>query len=134
MANVHGMAAPFGSPLPMLLGGSSAPPAATLAEVRPRFAAEANPPGLQEITSEYVKFHAVMALEGTIVVAVLIDLTVLVWRGFARAYGRRPRRLLAEYGVFTPLVAVALGVVVVANAMTAAHPAPGLEGFLAGGW
>ena len=44
------------------------------------------------------------------------------------------RRLLAAYGVSTPLVAVALGVVVVANAMTAAHPAPGLECFLAGGW
>ena len=101
---------------------------------RQRFAAGANPPGPQEITSEYVKFHAVMAVEGTIVVAVLIGLTVLVWRGFARASGRRPRRLLAAYGVFVPLLALTLAVIVVANATTAAHPLPGLESFFAGGW
>jgi hypothetical protein len=133
MANIHGMAAPFGSLLPMLFGGSSRPLAATLAQVRLQLADGANPPGLQVITGDYVKFHAVMAVEGTIVCAVLIALTVLLWRSFTHTSGRA-RRLLAAYGVFTPLLTLTLAVIVFANATTAAHPLPGLQNFFAAGW
>jgi hypothetical protein len=134
MANIHGMAAPFGSLLPMLFGGASGPLAATLAQVRQELADGHHPPALDVITSDYVRFHAVMAVEGTIVVVALLGLTGLLWRRFGRASGRRTRRLLGAYGVFTPLLALTLAVIVAANATTAAHPLPGLEGFFAGGW
>jgi hypothetical protein len=133
MANVHGMAAPFGSLLPMLFGGSPGPLAATLAQVRQQLADGHHAPPLDVINSDYVRFHAVLAVEGSIVVLVLVALTVLLWRRFAVASGRA-RYVLGAYGVFTPLLTLALIVIVIANATTAAHPQPGLEGFFAGGW
>ncbi|MER7250156.1 hypothetical protein [Kribbella sp. NPDC000426] len=138
MANIHGMAAPFGSLLPMLFGNpkASGPLPDTLAQVRQHLADGQNSPALDVIRSDYVKFHAVMAVEGTLVVLALVVLSVLLWRGFARAdrAERRSRRLLAAYGVFVPLLALTLAVIVVANATTAAHPLPALESFFAGGW
>ena len=139
MANIHGMAAPFGSLLPMLFGApnaSAGPLPDTLSQIRQRLADGQNSPALEVIRSDYVKFHAVMAVEGTIVVIVLVVLSVLLWRGFRRTdrAERRARRLLAAYGVFIPLLTLALAVIVVANATTAAHPLPGLESFFAGGW
>jgi hypothetical protein len=133
MANIHGMAAPFGSLLPMLFGAPAGPLDDTLGQVRQQLAAGQQSPPLEVITSDYVLFHAVMAAEGAIVVAALAVLTVLLWRRFTRAHGRT-RRVLAGYGVFVPLLSLALAVVVVANTTTAAHPLPGLEGFFAGGW
>jgi hypothetical protein len=134
MANIHGMAAPFGSLLPMLFGPVHGPVPVALAELRRQLTQGQESPALAAIMSDYVRFHAVMAIEGAVVVVVLAALSVLLWRRFARASGRRPRRVLAAYGIFTPLLALTVGVVVVANAMTAAHPQPGLAGFLAGGW
>ena len=133
MANVHGMAAPFGSLLPMLFGAPAGPLDGTLGQIRQQLADGQPSPPLEVITDDYVLFHAVMAVEGTIVVAALAVLAVLLWRRFARADGRT-RRVLAGYGVLVPLLSLALAVVVAANAMTAAHPRPGLEGFSAGGW
>ena len=139
MANIHGMAAPFGSLLPMLFGAPSAaagPLPDTLAQIGQRLADGQNSPALEVIMNDYVKFHAVMAVEGSIVVIMLVVLTGWLWRGFTRTdrVQRRTRRLLAAYGVFVPLLALTLAVIVVANATTAAHPLPGLEGFFAGGW
>jgi hypothetical protein len=135
MANIHGMAAPFGSLLPMLFGSPSAVGSlpGTLAQIRQQLADGQNSPALGPILDDYVKFHAVMAVEGTIVVIVLAGVSVLLWRGYTRAE-RRSRRVLAAYGVFIPLLALVLAVIVVANATTAAHPLPGLESFFAGGW
>lgn len=133
MANVHGTAAPFGSLLPMLFGAPAGPLDDTLGQIRQQLAAGQQSPPLDVITSEYVLFHAVMAVEGAIVVAGLVVLAVLMWRWFSRAEGRA-RRVLAGYGVFVPVLALTLAVVVVANTTTAAHPLPGLEGFFAGGW
>lgn len=133
MANVHGTAAPFGSLLPMLFGAPAGPLDDTLGQVRQQLAAGQASPPLDMITSDYVLFHAVMAVEGAIVVAGLVVLAVLLWRWFSRAEGRA-RRVLAGYGAFVPVLALALAVVVVANTTTAAHPLPGLEGFFAGGW
>ena len=133
LANIHGLAAPFGSLLPMLFGGSDAALTGTLTQVRQQLAAGHHPPALDVITGDYVRFHAVMAVEGSIVVIALIALTVLLWWRFRRSTGRA-RAVLAAYGVFTPLLSLALAVVVLANATTAAHPQPGLEGFFAGGW
>lgn len=136
MANIHGTAAPFGSLLPMLFGGSDEAVTATLTQARQQLADRQHPPALEAITSDYIRFHAVMAVEGTVVVVVLLALSVLLWRRFAKTdrSERRARRLVAAYAVFTPLLTLALALVVVGNATTAAHPLPGLDGFLAGGW
>ncbi|WP_427894229.1 hypothetical protein ACQHIV_13575 [Kribbella sp. GL6] len=133
MANIHGMAAPFGSLLPMLFGAPAGPLDSTLQQVRQQLAAGQQSPPLDMITSDYVLFHAVMAVEGAIVVAGLVVLAVVLWRRFSRAE-RRTRGVLAGYGLFVPVLALTLAVVVVANTTTAAHPLPGLEGFFAGGW
>ncbi|GAA1159813.1 hypothetical protein GCM10009630_67420 [Kribbella jejuensis] len=133
LANIHGMAAPFGSLLPMLFGAPAGPLDATLGQVRQQLAAGQRSGPLDMIMSDYVLFHEVMAVEGAIVAAGLVVLAVLLWRWFGRAEGRA-RRVLAGYGVFVPVLASALAVVVVANTTTAAHPLPGLEGFFAGGW
>lgn len=136
MANIHGMAAPFGSLLPMLFGPAGAPLAGTLTQIQQQLAGHQSSAALEPIISDYIKFHAVMAVEGSIVVVVLFALTVPLWRTFTRTdrAERRTRRLLSAYGVFVPLLSLALAAVVVANATTAAHPMPGLEGFFAGGW
>jgi hypothetical protein len=67
LANVHGTAAPFGSLLPMLFGGSGEP-TGTLTQIRRQLDDGQHPPALKAITSDYVRFHAVMAVEGTVVV------------------------------------------------------------------
>ncbi|GAA3150823.1 hypothetical protein GCM10010530_82590 [Kribbella aluminosa] len=133
MANIHGTAAPFGSLLPMLFGAPAGPLDDTLGQIRQQLAAGQQSPPLDVITGDYVLFHAVMAVEGAIVIAGLVVLAVLLWRWFIKAEGRT-RRVLAGYGVFVPVLSLALAVVVVANTTTAAHPLPGLEGFFAGGW
>ncbi len=63
-------------------------------------------------------------------------LTVLLWQRFTRTdrTQRRTRQLLAAYGAFGALLSLAMTVVVVANATTAADPLPGLEGLFAGTW
>jgi hypothetical protein len=74
-----------------------------------------------------------MAVEAAIVVIILVAVSIVLWRLFARADGRA-RRLLAAYGVFVPLLTMAASVLFVANATTTADPLPGLQGLLAGGW
>jgi hypothetical protein len=88
------------------------------------------------IISDYTRFHAVMAVEGAIVVVILIVLSVRLWQRFTRTdrTERRTRQLLAAYGVFIPLLSLALTVVVVASTTTVADPLPGLEGLFAGSW
>ena len=136
MANIHGAAAPFGSLLPMLFGSSDGPLADTLTQIRQQLADRQTSPALDAIISDYALFHAVLAVEGAIVVVMLLVPTVQLWRRFTRTARaeRRTRRLLAAYGAFLPLLSLALTVVVVVNAATAADPLPGLEGFFAGGW
>jgi hypothetical protein len=136
MANGQGAAAPFGSLLPVLFGTSDGPLNGAVAQARQQLPEWSSRPALRPIMSEYVRYHAVVAVEGAIVVVVLAALSVLLWRRFAKAdrTERRTRRLLAGYGVFTPLLTLALTLVVVANTTTTAHPLPGLEGLFAGGW
>jgi hypothetical protein len=136
MANIQGAAAPFGSMLPMLLGPSDQPLAGTLAQIRQQLAEGRYSPALEVVISDYARFHAVMAVEGAIVVGMLIALAVRLWRRFTSTdrTERRTRQLLAAYGVFIPLLSLAMTVVVVANTTTAADPLPGLEGLFAGSW
>jgi hypothetical protein len=135
-ASTGGSIVPGGSTGSTGSGGSGGSLAATLDQVRQQLTARQHSPALEVITRDYVRFHAVMAVEGTVVVALLALLSVILRRRFThtRRSERRTRRLLAAYGIFTPLLLVALAVIVAANATTAANPQPGLEGFFAGGW
>jgi hypothetical protein len=136
MANVQGVVAPFGSLLPVLFGTSDASLNAATAQAGQQLPEWSRRPALGPIMSEYVRYHAAMAVEGAIVVLVLAALTVMLWRRFAGTdrTQRRVRHVLAGYGVFTPLLLLGSTLLVVANSTTTAHPLPGLEGLFAGGW
>ena len=138
MANVQGAAAPFSSLLPMLPGGATGGLADTLDQVRQRLndAPDGHtPPALDVMIGDFSRYHAAMAVTAAIVAVALIAMSVVFWRRFATTGSaeRRTRRVLGSFGVLSALLAAAVIVVAVANAGTAADPAPALAGFFDGG-
>lgn len=140
MANVQGAVAPFASLLPMLTGDTTdAGLSDTLEQVRQRLAETPGttvPPTLQAMISDFARFHAAMAVVAAIVAVVLVGAGVVFWTRFARTRpsDRRTKRVLGSYGVLLVLIAMAFGVVAVANTTTAANPKPALAAFFDGGW
>ncbi|MER7335253.1 MULTISPECIES: hypothetical protein [unclassified Micromonospora] len=142
MANVQGAAAPFASLLPMLaVDKTDGELADTLDQVRQRLAGsrgagDHTPPALDVMVSDFSRYHVAMAVVSAIVAVVLIGVSVVSWRRFARtgSSDRRTRRLLGAFGVLSALSSLVVIVVVVANTTTAADPAPALLAFFEGGW
>ncbi|MFC8073957.1 hypothetical protein ACFUN8_00285 [Streptomyces sp. NPDC057307] len=150
MANIQGATAPFSSLLPMLpLDAPEGELAHALGQIEQGLAANpnANPnanagasvrtsPALQEMISDFSRYHAVIAVAAAIVGAVLVRMTVVLWKRFAGtgASERRTRRVLASYGVLSALLSPAVIVVAVANTLTTMDSAPALLAFLEGGW
>jgi len=85
---------------------------------------------------DFSRYHVAMAVLAAIVAVVLVGITAVLWKRVARTepYGRRTRRLLGSFGLLSALLSLALVVVAVANAATAADPEPALRAFFAGGW
>jgi hypothetical protein len=140
MANLQGALTPFASLLPLLMGG---PPdaglAGPLAQARQQLAGSHRtggytPPALDAMVSEFGRYHLVMAVISAVVVVALLGLSVVFWRGFARAGSADPRtrRALGGFGAFSALSALIVLVVFVANAGTAMDPAPALLGLFNG--
>lgn len=125
MANVQGAAAPFASLLPMLVDGPvDGDLAGTLEQVRQQLAAGGPvSPAVDVMVDDFARYHAAMAVIATIVAVGLVGATVVLWR--------RSHRVFAA---LFALVAVLVAVVAVANAGTAADPAPALLAFFEGGW
>ncbi len=142
MANVQGAVAPFASLLPMLaVGATKGELVDTLDQVRQRLAGslsagDRTPPALEVMISDFSRFHAAMAVIGAIAAVVLIGMSVVFWKRFARtgSSDRRTRRVLAAFGALSALSSLAVIVVAVANTATAADPAPALLAFFEGGW
>jgi hypothetical protein len=141
MANIQGAVAPFASLLPMLTGGpADGELAGTLEQVRQRMAGSPNPgdstPAVQVMTSDFLRYHVVMAVIAAVVAAGFAVLSVICWKWSAStgASDRGRRRLLRSFGVFSVLSALLLAVIAVANTTTAADPAPALAAFFNGGW
>ncbi|MFD0362788.1 hypothetical protein ACFQZZ_15195 [Nocardia sp. GCM10030253] len=142
MANVQGAVAPFASLFPMLtVGATDGELADTLDQVRQRLADSLSaggqtPPALEVMISDFSRYHVAMAVVAAIVAVVLIGMSVVLWKRFARTESsdRRTRRVLGSFGVLAALLSLAVIVVVVANTTTAADPAPALLAFFDGGW
>ncbi|GII05260.1 hypothetical protein [Planobispora takensis] len=137
VANIQGAVAPFASLLPMLAaGGSGGRLGDTLGQVRQRLADSSTTGPLEVMISDFVRYHAAMAVAGAVVVAVFAGLSVASWRWLARTprSDRRTRRVLGSYGVLSAVFPLFMGVVVMANTATAMDPAPALLAFFEGGW
>ncbi len=142
MANLQGMVAPFASLLPMLTAGATgARLTGTLDQVRQQLAASTSagghaPPALATMISDFGRYHVAMAVIASIVAAILIGISVVLWKGFVRAKpsGRRTRRVLGSFGVLSVLLTLTMIVIAVANTTTATDPAPALQAFFEGGW
>ncbi|MEU0836723.1 hypothetical protein [Streptomyces sp. NPDC005969] len=142
MANVQGAAAPFASLLPMLrVSATDGLLADTLDQVRQRLTdslsrGDQSPPALEVMTSNFSRYHVALAVVGAIVAVVLIAMSVVLWKRFARtgSSDRRTRRVLGSFGALSALLSLVVMVVVVANTTTAADPAPALLAFFDGGW
>jgi hypothetical protein len=106
--NVQGFVSPFGTLLPILA------PATVLAQIRDQLAHGPASPALTVMLDEYARWHVVKAALSGLLAAVLIGLSVAVWR--------RRRRW---YSLLTAVPAVAVLLVVVANVATVADPHPG---------
>jgi hypothetical protein len=141
MANIQGAVAPFASLLPLLMGGTpDASLAGPLAQARQQLAGSHRtsghtPPALDVMVSDFARYHAALAVVAAVVVVALLGLSVVFWRSFTRVSSadRRTRRVLGCFGVFSALSSLIVAVVMVANATTAADPAPALLALFNGG-
>ncbi len=142
MANIQGAVAPFASLLPMLIvDAPDAELAGTLDQIRQRLAGsiaagDQLPPALEAMISDFSRYHVALAVIAAGSSAVLIGISVMLWKKFtaARSSARRMRRVLGSFGVLAALSSLAVIVVAVANATTAADPMPALLAFFNGGW
>ncbi len=140
MANIQGAVAPFSSLLPMLTSSAAEGELlVTLDQVRQRladslYAGGGTPLALEVMISDFSRYHVAMAVIAAIVAVVLIGLSVVLWKRFARTPDGRTRRVLGSFGVVSAVLSVAVIVVAVANTTTVADPAPALLAFFDGGW
>jgi hypothetical protein len=142
MANVQGAVAPFASLLPMV--GESGPDhavtetlqqrtqqlSASLTSGTPRSAA------LDAMVEDFARYHVAMALLAAIVAVGSASGALVLWKRFRAltSTDRRIRRSVASLVALTAVLSLGMVVLAVANAGTAADPAPGLLGLFEGGW
>lgn len=142
MANIQGTITPFASLLPMATGTGAAPDLTeTLDQIKQRLADSQStgartPPALELMINEFARYHAVMAVIAAIMAILLLGAAVALWMRFAKTQrsDTRTRRVLAAFGVLTPLFSLAIIVVAVVNTATAADPTPALAALFDGGW
>jgi hypothetical protein len=142
MANVQGAVAPFASLLPMLTAGETGGElAGTLDQVRLRLADSLSeggrtPAALEVMISDFSRYHVALAGVSAIAAVVLIGMSVVSWKRFARTEpsDRRTRSVLGVFGALPALLSLFVIVVGAANTATAADPAPALLAFFEGGW
>lgn len=137
MANVQGAAAPFASLLPtIVVGAPDGEVTATLDEVRQQLAGSGSSPALDAMVRDFETFHTALALVAAAVALVLVggSTALLRRRAATPPADRRTRRALGAAGVVGALLALGFVVVALANAGTAADPAPALLAFVEGGW
>jgi hypothetical protein len=141
MVNVQDVVAPFASLISLLpIGTSNAQFTDTVGQVRQRLAeypktGGRTPPALEAMVSNFALYHATLVVLLAVLAAVLIGLSVVLWKKRARTESsERPiRHTLAWTSVLLALLSLAVIVVVLANLSTVMHPAPGLLAFFTGG-
>jgi hypothetical protein len=122
MANVQGTLAPFASLSTMLPTSRSSD---VVAQIRQQVASGRRGPVAQAVLDGYVRYHVVMVVVAAVVAGALVTVSVMLWRRFTTA--AKPARLVfGSFGVVATMAAVAVLVVLAANASTVADPVAGL--------
>jgi hypothetical protein len=130
MANVQGALAPFASLSTMLPNSRSSD---MMAQIREQVASGDRGPVAQAMLDGYIRYHAVLVVSAAVVAAVLIAVSVVLWRRFAMT--AKPARLVfGSFGVVATVAAMVVLVVLAANASTVADPVPGLLGLFDGSY
>lgn len=85
--------------------------------------------------SDNSRYHATLAVIAGVVAALLVGVSVSLWRRFARTarWQRRTRRVLGSFGALSAVSSPVLAVLAVANTATATDSARGLLIFFNGG-
>jgi hypothetical protein len=142
MANVQGAAAPFASLLPMLeVGGTSGELTEAVNHIR-QWLTEwpgtglHRPPAIEVMVNDFSRYHVVLAVVAAVVAFSLAAMTGVFGKRFARAGSSegRTRRVVGSFGVLSAALSLVMIVLAIANATTAANPAPALLAFFEGGW
>jgi hypothetical protein len=142
MANIQGAVAPFSSMLPMV--GETGPDHALTRTLEQRNRALSasltsgtpRPAPLDAMVDDFARYHAVLALLAVVVAVALLGMSaLLLWKRLTAmpAADRRSRRAVVSAGVVAALLALLMVVLAVANAGTAADPAPALLAAFEGG-
>jgi len=142
MANIQGATAPFSSLLSMLpMDSSHGELADAVEQIRQHLAdypndSDRTPPAVEVMVSDFAWYHVVIAVAAPTVAVVLIAMSAVSWRRFARTEtpDRRTRRVFRSFGVLWVFLSLAFIAVTVANISVAADPAPALLAFFKGGW
>ncbi|MCM3882756.1 hypothetical protein [Frankia sp. R82] len=90
-------------------------------------------PHLARVVDYWYRFHLVKGLISVLLLAVLLMLTIALWKNFLTAGGAARRAGLASAGVFTPLLALLALAAVMANIQGAAAPLSSLLPMLSEG-
>ncbi|MHA4854227.1 hypothetical protein L1080_032510 [Rhodococcus sp. MSC1_016] len=129
IANIQGALAPLSSLLPLL-------PTVEFERVG-RALANLNTSNqnlaLAAIETEFVRYHAILAVTATLVAVLLSTASVLSWRSFAKTTDSRVRRSAAAIGIFLTVLVLGLLVVIAANVSTAVAPTEPLRNFFGAG-
>jgi hypothetical protein len=88
-------------------------------------------PGLEWLVDYWIRYRAALAVLGAVVTVILIGMSVVSWKRHARTgpSERHIRHVLGLAGASSVLLALAVIVVIVANAGTTVNPAPALLAF-----
>jgi hypothetical protein len=139
MANLQGAVAPFASLLPLLMDGTpDARVARVLAQARSQLAGSHltsgyTPPALDVMVSDFSRYHVALAVMAAVAALVLLGLSAVSWRTFARA-GSAQRRVWAWFGASSAVLSLAALVLLVANLSVVREPAPALLSLFSGGF
>ncbi|MCO8277326.1 hypothetical protein M1L60_42795 [Actinoplanes sp. TRM 88003] len=131
MANIQGAVAPLSSLLSLAATGAPGPP--DWEPARRQLAEARFTPTVEVLVGDFALYHAAMVVVAGVLAVALGAASVALWRRFARTNrdGRVWQAVSASVAVVLTLI---LGTLTVANATTAADPAPALLAFFNGGW